>query len=72
MVLPDSHGVPRVPRYSGTGYVQFWFGYGAVTRSGEAFQLSSPAYYAITYFRPYNPDRTNPAGLGSSLFARRY
>ena len=43
MVLPDSHGISRVPRYSGTGCVGQSFRYGAVTRSGEAFQLSSPA-----------------------------
>ena len=43
MVLPDSHGIARVPRYSGTGCVGLSFRYGAVTRSGKAFQLTSPA-----------------------------
>lgn len=38
MVLPDSHGVSRAPRYSGTGLATFGFGYGAVTRFGPTFQ----------------------------------
>ena len=42
MVLPGSHGVPRAPRYSGTGSATSAFGYGTVTRCGGAFQLASP------------------------------
>ena len=38
MVLPDSHGVSRAPRYSGTFLVTFGFRYGAVTRFGPTFQ----------------------------------
>ena len=38
MVLPDSHGVSRAPRYSGTGLATFGFRYGAVTRFGPTFQ----------------------------------
>ena len=38
MVLPDSHGVSRAPRYSGTGLADFGFGYGAFTPFGATFQ----------------------------------
>ena len=38
MVLPDSHGVTRAPRYSGTLLAAFGFGYGAFTLFGPAFQ----------------------------------
>ena len=38
MVLPDSHGVSRVPRYSGTDYAAFDFGYEAFTHYGQASQ----------------------------------
>ena len=31
MVLPDSHGISRVPWYSGTSYATFEVGYGAFT-----------------------------------------
>ena len=55
MVLPDSHEVSRASQYSGTGCVLFSFGYGAITRSGEAFQLPSPAYSRITYAGPTTP-----------------
>ncbi len=39
MVLPDSHGIPRVPWYSGTETgVAMSFGYGAITLCGRPFQ----------------------------------
>ena len=39
MVLPDSHGISRVPRYSGTYPAsQFVVAYGAVTLYGRPFQ----------------------------------
>ena len=38
MVLPDSHGVSRAPRYSGTALAVFSFRYGAVTLCGGSFQ----------------------------------
>ena len=38
MVLPDSHGVSRVPRYSGTVSVTFDFRYEAFTLYGQASQ----------------------------------
>lgn len=71
MVLPDSHEVPRASRYSGTACVVSGFGYGAVTRSGEAFQLPSPAYSRITYGGPATPaERIRPVwALPPSLAA---
>ena len=38
MVLPDSHGVSRVPRYSGTRRAAFDFRYGTFTLYGHASQ----------------------------------
>ncbi len=38
MVLPDSHGVSRAPRYSGTCFAVFSFGYGSFTLFGATFQ----------------------------------
>ena len=61
MVLADSHGISRVPRYSGTCPArQHAFVYGAVTLSGRSFQTvqlaccygNSPA---LRPDRPYNP-----------------
>ena len=39
MVLPDSHGVPRVPRYSGAVCAAFDFRYGGFTLYAQASQL---------------------------------
>ena len=41
MVLPASHRIPRVLRYSGAGSLSDLFTYGAITRSGWAFHPSS-------------------------------
>ena len=38
MVPPDSHGIPRVPRYSGASYAAFDFRYGAFTLYGATSQ----------------------------------
>ena len=38
MVLPDSHGISRVPRYSGTVLATFDLGYGGFTLYAETFQ----------------------------------
>ena len=38
MVLPDSHGVSRVPWYSGTFHAIFDFTYGAFTLCGQPSQ----------------------------------
>src|SRR5208337_3905971 len=60
MVLPDSHGVPRAPRYSGTGSRRYMhFVYGAITNRPHnpsttevvkvwALPLSLAATYGIT------------------------
>ena len=61
MVLADSHGISRVPRYSGTCPArQHAFAYGAFTLYGRPFQAvqlaccygNSPA---LRPGRPYNP-----------------
>ena len=49
MVPLDSHEVSRASQYSGTGCVLFGFEYGAITRCGGAFQLTSSAYSRIAY-----------------------
>ena len=73
MVLPDSHGVSRAPRYSGTACVLFGFGYEAFTRSGAAFQPTSPAYSRITSGGPTTPHGRNhmvwalPISLAATL-----
>ena len=69
---PDSHGIPRVPQYSGIECVSFGFKYGAITRCGGVFQLSSSAYSMNRVYRPYNPEQSKLIGLASSPFARRY
>ena len=35
MVPPTSHGIPRVPRYSGSGWIQILFVYVALTLCGR-------------------------------------
>ena len=59
MVPLDSHEVPRASQYSGTGCVLFGFEYGAITRCGGAFQLTSSAYSRITYAGPTTPNGRN-------------
>ena len=49
MVLPDSHGIPRVPRYSGTCPASLIvFAYGAVTLYGRPFQSVRLAIGLVT------------------------
>ena len=55
MVLPDSHEVSRASQYSGAGCVASGFRYGAFTRFGKAFQLTSPTYSRITPAGPTTP-----------------
>src|SRR6266550_7247127 len=77
MVLVDSHGISRVPRYSGTCPAsQMIVVYRAVTVYGRPFQT----FRLINWFftrRPCGPTgpTTPPCkhdGLGCSAFARRY
>src|SRR6266487_4999120 len=77
MVLVDSRGISRVPRYSGTCPAsQSTVVYRAVTVSGRSFQIVRLADWLITR-RPCGPagPTTPPCkhdGLGCSAFARRY
>ena len=73
MVPLDSHEVPRASQYSGTGCVLFGFEYGAITRCGGAFQLTSSAYSRIAYAGPttpngrYHPVWALPISLAATL-----
>ena len=63
MVLPDSHGVSRAPRYSGTGSRRYMhFVYGAITHYGPTFQTARLYMYLVTPRdipnRPHNPSTT--------------
>ena len=70
MVLPASHRIPRVLRYSGAGCPLVRFVYGAVTLSGCAFHRSS-AKVSSQLCRSTTP-RSMLLGLASFPFARRY
>ena len=63
MVLPDSHGVSRAPRYSGTGSRRsMYFVNGAITHYGQTFQTVRLYMYFVTSRdipnRPHNPRPT--------------
>ena len=70
MVLPASHRIPRVLRYSGTDLPSDLFAYEAVTLSGSAFQRFS-AKISRTFCQPSTPE-SMLSGLASFPFARRY
>src|SRR5712691_5226657 len=77
MVLVDSHGISRVPRYSGTCPAsQSAVVYRAVTVSGRSFQIVRLADWFVTRRPCGQTGPTTPPckhdGLGSSAFARRY
>ena len=70
VVPPASHGIPRVPRYSGSGYVHINFDYVALTlsdRPSQTFRLSMLTNVAVR-----NPEDIATFGLASSDFARHY
>jgi hypothetical protein len=77
MVLVDSRGISRVPRYSGTDPAsQFALIYRAVTVYGRSFQIVRLANWFLTrrpcgLAGPTTPSRKRD-GLGCSAFARRY
>src|SRR5215471_12114628 len=77
MVLVDSRGISRVPRYSGACPAsQSAVVYRAVTVYGRSFQIVRLADWLLTR-RPCGPTGpTTPkckhSGLGYSAFARRY
>ena len=74
VVDPDSRGVPRAPRYSGTATRSHsGFGYGALTLSGPAFQPARlPGVLSLRGSSPCGPPTPPCGGLGSSPSARRY
>ena len=70
MVPPSSHGIPRVPRYSGSSLLGFVFVYVALTlygRPSHAVLLTNPSRDASPY-----PVDIATHGLASSAFARHY
>ena len=70
MVPPASHGIPRVPRYSGSGYVHINFDYVALTLSdwpSQTIRLTKLTDVAVR-----NPEYIATFGLASSDFARHY
>jgi hypothetical protein len=77
MVLPDSHRVSRVPRYSGAVCARFDFAYRAITLYGQVFQ---PVRLSNNGSRDDGPTTPHPRtlsgltyiGLGCFPFARRY
>jgi hypothetical protein len=72
MVLPDSHGVSRVPRYSGTLRAAFDFAYEAFTLYDMPSQ-TFPLSIQITYKGPTTPHIrkhtvwANPISLAATL-----
>ena len=77
MVLPDSRGISRVPRYSGTCPASRpSFVYRAVTVSGRSFQIVQLEGWFLTRRPRGRTGPTTPSckhvGLGCSAFARRY
>src|SRR5512134_4049766 len=77
MVLAASHGISRVPWYSGACPAsQRVFVYRAITVSGRPFQVVRLTCWFLTrrpcgQTGPTTPSCTHE-GLGSSAFARRY
>ena len=71
MVPPDSHRIPRVPRYSGCGLASVGFAYGPLTLCGRPFH-AVPLAFLLTTSVPQPRKGRNPFGLGCSPFARRY
>ena len=70
VVPPASHGIPRVPRYSGFGFVHLVFDYVALTlsdRPSQTFRLTMLTVVAVR-----NPEDIATFGLASSDFARHY
>jgi hypothetical protein len=87
MVLPDSRGIPRAPRYSGTTEGRHaLFAYGTITRFGSSFQNDSaksvlcnfPAARCCSQLPPHNPvlpthtGFSDRIGLGCCPFAHHY
>ena len=66
MVPPTSHGIPRAPRYSGTGWRIQPFGYGPLTLFGSPFQNPSPRF-PPAFCRPTTPSNRSRMVWAPSL-----
>ena len=73
MVLPDSHGISRVPRYSGTSCATFDFAYGPFTLYGVPSQVLLLSTHGSLYGGPTTPDArkhlvwASPISLAATL-----
>ena len=70
MVPPTSHGIPRVPRYSGYSQITILFKYVALTlygRPSHAVLLEIFLHVAVR-----NPGDIATSGLAYAAFARHY
>ena len=70
MVPPSSHGVSRVPRYSGYNSLILTFAYMTLTFSGMSSHTFRLAIIILTVVQ--NPKSIATLGLASSAFARHY
>ena len=70
VVPPASHGIPRVPRYSGSSFIHINFDYVALTLSDGPSQTLRLSMLPVIAVR--NPGYIATAGLASSDFARHY
>ena len=70
MVPPTSHGIPRVPRYSGSGWIQIPFTYMTLTFCGGPSHALLLEIFTRIAVR--NPGDIATSGLASSAFARHY
>ena len=70
MVPPASHGIPRVPRYSGSCSLTSVFVYVALTLFGRPSHAVLLTVIMLIAVR--NPNGISTSGLASSAFARHY
>ena len=70
MVPPSSHGVSRVPRYSGYNSLILTFAYMTLTFFGMSSHTFRLAIIILTVVQ--NPKSIATSGLASSAFARHY
>ena len=68
---PASHGIPRVPRYSGACQLIFLFVYMTITFFGSASQTDSTKENTM-HLQVRNPGKITLSGLASIRFARHY
>ena len=82
MVPPASHGVSRVPRYSGSSLTVFSFGYGALTRYGRpshavrlTYRLKKPSVTPEILLPPVWPlprSLATTGGISVDVFSSPY